>query len=275
MKPETTNLLARSGHGLRFPLVDCNVCVGPWPFRPLRRSQPGRLCSHLAHLGVDRVVATSNASVFFLNPADGDRLILRRPPALAERLAPVATINPSLPQWEADLERALERGARGIRLLPRYHAYELKAEYVRDLVALAAQHRLPLVLPLRLEDERHQHPLCIVTPLQVEDILRWYDSLPTRPALLLQNGRFSEWKTVGSQIGDGEPVYLDLSFVNGPDGAIEELVELVGPERLLFGTRSPFQYALPKIEQLAAALIPESAREAIGQGNAVRLFFRM
>ncbi len=257
-----------------FPLVDANAGVGHWPFRRLSRTNPASLLGHLRRLGVQRVVLSSNAAAWYRDPSEADAELLRLRRERPDTVAAVVTISPVLPEWGRDLERALGEGAAGVRLLPHYQGFELLSGPVLELVSALADRRVPVVLPLRLEDERHQHPACVVRPLTPESILRWIERLPNRPPIVLGTGRFEEWKKVGAALKPEDDVYLDLSFVNGPDGAIEELVSLVSAERLLFGTRAPFAYAYPKVEQLLSADISPEERRAIGAGNALRLFFR-
>lgn len=188
-------------------------------------------------------------------------------------MAFAATINPALPGWRMDLEAALRGGAVAIRILPQYHAYSLNTPVLQELVDACNERRLPVLLPLRLGDERHQHPLYTAPPLGADQVIEWLKSTPVPHRLVVQNGRFDDLRKIGERVGEDVEVYFDLSFVNGPDGALEQLADLVSARRLLFGTQAPLQYPEPKVEQLLAAELSPAARRMIAWDNAERLFF--
>ncbi|MDZ7374787.1 MAG: amidohydrolase [candidate division KSB1 bacterium] len=234
---------------------------------------PKAALRRLRKLGIYRVVAVANAAVLYRDPAEADAELLRLRTQEAESLAAVVTVCPALPGWERDLERALQSGAAGVRLLPSYHGYSLLSGLVRQTLALLTDNGVPLVLPLRVEDERHQHPACTVPALTPDTVLQWLGSVKPQIPIVLQMGRFEEWRRIARELGKDAPVYFDLSFVNGPDGALETLADLVTPARLLFGTRFPLQYPEAKLEQLVLADLAEEDKQMIGQRNAEALFF--
>lgn len=68
-----------------------------------------------------------------------------------------------------------------------------------------------------------------------------------------------------------EHLYLETSRM-GQFRAVETAVEVIGAERLLFGSGAPVRAVQPALNAIAQARIPDDAKRAILGGNATRLF---
>jgi predicted TIM-barrel fold metal-dependent hydrolase len=89
------------------------------------------------------------ALVFAMQEPDGYRepndWVLRSCAASAGRLVALGRIDPNAPDALDEARRCLEGGARGFKLHPRSDAFGLPHPVVEELVALAAQRRLPVL----------------------------------------------------------------------------------------------------------------------------------
>jgi predicted TIM-barrel fold metal-dependent hydrolase len=70
---------------------------------------------------------------------------------------------------------------------------------------------------------------------------------------------------------DSPRVYLEATRITMP-GEVELLVEVVGAEKLLFGSFAPTNEGIPTIRMVQTAEIPAEAKDLILGGNAARLF---
>ncbi len=251
-------------------LVDANATTGPWPFRRLPGETPGRLWQRLARYGVRQALVASNRAVLYKDCGVANNLLARALRRYAGRLYMVATVNPGFPGWAKDAEEALALGALAVRLLPGYHDYRLANSIARSYLHFAKERQVRTVVPFRLEDERHHHWLCRVPPVPVQDVANFVDQAES--PVLVTNGRIGDLRQLHELVGERENLYVDLSYVNGPDGAVEELVERFGVRHVLFGTWAPFLYVFPKVEQLRVADLDEDSRRRIASVNCRELF---
>jgi hypothetical protein len=149
-------------------IIDVNAAVGRWPFCEGQSMTPSRLSRLLAEAGVD-VAMTSSLEAIFHEDADEDNRRLLRQLRGHPRLRPVPVINPSVANWPESLERWGPE-ALAVKILPSYHAYTLADPRVYALAAELTRRRQPLLVQVRMEDERVQAPAFRVPPVPVADI---------------------------------------------------------------------------------------------------------
>ena len=81
-------------------------------------------------------------------------------------------MNPTLPDWEEDLRRALETlKLAGLRLYPGYHGYKLDGPEFAALLMKATERGLPVQLAVKLEDERTQSPRMPIAPVDLSPLV--------------------------------------------------------------------------------------------------------
>jgi predicted TIM-barrel fold metal-dependent hydrolase len=103
----------------------------------------------------DEIVAALDAAgqqralLFAMQEPDGYRApndwVLRSCEESDGRLVPLARIDPKAPDAMQEARRCLEAGARGFKLHPRSDGFALPHPIVEELVALAGEHRLPVL----------------------------------------------------------------------------------------------------------------------------------
>jgi len=243
-------------------LLDANAYIGEWPFRRLRHSTPKQVLSLMSRADIERAFVSSLTAVFRQDTGPCNEQLLDTVANHRDRLLPLATINPSYPDWQSDLP---EPGRfAGVRLYPNYHGYQ--AEEAMPLVQESASRGLPVFIAVRLQDERQHHPAAKVAAVAAESLGRLADSCPSA-RIVATMARLGEAK----ELLKHPNIFIDLSGIQGPAGCIESLVDEFGSHRLLFGTGIPLQYPLPNVIKLDMARISESDRLAIRWGNAAGL----
>src|SRR5688572_25518035 len=106
-------------------IIDTNVHLFDWPFRRLKYAGTKALVTKLRRHRITQAWAGSYEGLLHRN-LDGvnARLAEECRAYGAGILLPFGTVNPALPDWEADVRRCHEQHRmRGIRLYPSYHNY--------------------------------------------------------------------------------------------------------------------------------------------------------
>lgn len=243
-------------------LLDVNAYIGEWPFRTLRHRTVEQVISLLSGAGIQRALVSSLSAVFRQHVTPCNDELLNAVAPHRDTLLPLATINPSYPDWEANLE-GIRRFA-GVRLYSNYHGYD--AAEAAPLVQQVASKKLPVFVAVRLQDERQHHPAAMVPAVSSDSIIRLANACPSA-RIVATMVRLAEARQLLAHPG----ILVDVSGIQGPLGCIDSLVEEFGADRLLFGTGVPLQYPLPNVMKLDLARISEADRLAIRWGNAARL----
>jgi predicted TIM-barrel fold metal-dependent hydrolase len=251
-------------------IIDMNVDLFQWPFRRLPGAETSALVATLRKHGVSQACAGSFEGVFHKDIASANARLSAECLKFDRFLLPFGSINPRLPDWREDVRRCREQHRmRGIRLHPNYHGYTLEDSEFRQLLHVAAGHKLVVQLALTMEDERTQHPLMRVPPVDTSplpDVVKAERGLKLMilncyPQLPIERLR---------PISSAGEVCFDSSMIERVDG-LTRLSAQVSPERIVFGSHSPFfcfDSALLKLREASPTAMTQAA---ILSGNARRL----
>ena len=247
-------------------IIDVNAAVGRWPFCEGQSMTPSRLSRLLAAAGVDVALCSSLEACFHEDPDEDNRRLSRQLRG-HPRLRPVPVVNPRMPNWPELVER-WGRGAPAVKILPAYHAYTLADARVDALAAELARLRRPLLVQVRMEDERVQAPAFRVPPVPVADIAALAGRFPRLPIVAL-GAYLPEARDL---LRHSPAVRIDISFLDRLD-VVGELVRecrLAG-RRLVLGTNSPLLHARAAVLKAQTADASRAVRLAILGGNARRV----
>ena len=249
-------------------LVDCNANLGNWPFRRLRYNDPAGLVQRLGRIGVQRAWVTLLDAVLLQDVHTANAPLAQMVHGCGA-LTPIATVNPTWPAWERDLaECAQELGFRAVRVLPNYHGWTLGATLSQELLAGADELGLLVQITVRICDERQHHPLMVVPPVDLAALPELAATHPRVPIVLANVGG-----EVAALARAGLPpnVHVELSHIEGVNG-IRRLVDLLGVERVLFGTHAPcFNPEAAQLKVFRESELTAAEIAAISHGNAGRL----
>jgi predicted TIM-barrel fold metal-dependent hydrolase len=250
-------------------ITDTNVSLSRWPFRRLPGDEPADLVARLRKRDVTEAWVGSFDALLHKDIAGVNaRLTEDCRRYGAGLLVAFGTVNVSLPDWKEDLRRCADvHRMPGIRVYPNYHGYQLTDPAFGELLALAASRGLIVQLVAAMEDERTQNPLLRVPDVQLgpaPDLLR------KTPKLHLQivNSNRLPAESIAKLIEAGDS-YFDLARVEGVHG-LEGLVQQA-PERVVFGSHSPFFYFESALLKLKEAGLNEEQRRRVLSANAARL----
>jgi len=221
-------------------LVDVNCWTGHWPFQKLLPREPADL---------------ANEELF--------RKLRGLP-----RLHPVPVVNPALGNWNDLLDRYRRMGVRALALLPSYHGYSLNSSTMALFMdAWRETGSPPLMIYVRLEDERSHHPLCKVPPVEADHLAQFAGRFAEHTFVVCCS-YFREARALLSQT---ENVLVDVSFIER-FRTMASLLELADAGRLLFGSHTPFLYTRSSLMKVRSPHITDEARERITHANAGRVF---
>jgi predicted TIM-barrel fold metal-dependent hydrolase len=158
---------------------------------------------------------------------------------------------------------------RGIRLHPNYHGYALSDPVFADLLREARDRKLIVQLVLAMEDERTQHPLMRVPPVDPAPLAGVASGVSGLRLMVLNRGRNPAGNALVDLSRAGE-IYFDLAMIEGA-GCAGDLMSLISPQRMVFGSHSPFFYFESALLKLKESGITGNQEAAILAGNAKRL----
>ncbi len=243
-------------------IVDCNVGFGRWPFARFVEDTAAKLDRLLEADGIGAALVSSIDAVLYEEPAECNgelALKLRRHP----RLIGVPVANPRVRSAASILSVP---GLKAVKLIPNYHVYSLREQPAVSLCSQAADRGIPVLVQMRVEDERSHYELLKVPGVPVQDILGLAERLPELTIVALCP-YFEE--AVKLAVAPG--VYVDISFAEN----LDPLGQLCGKapfEKILFGSHAPWFYPRAAVAKLEKSTIGQREREAIGWRTASRIF---
>ncbi|HEY3900427.1 MAG TPA: hypothetical protein VGM54_17600 [Chthoniobacter sp.] len=249
-------------------LIDTNAWLGTWPIRHLPLAEPAALAKKLAENGVHRAWVSSLDGILQKDIGDVNARLARTCEG-SLLFEPIGIVNPTLPNWEADvIACAQQHRMRGLRLIPSYHGYKLDDPRFVALLELATKHRLAVQLALILEDDRTQNAIWRTPAVDVTPLPHALEAIPGARVMLLNWTRIIAGKPVVLSL-QGTSILFDIAMMEGITGIETTLAELP-IERLCFGSYAPvFYFESARLKLRESDLTADQLR-SISETNAQR-----
>ena len=192
-------------------------------------------------------------------------------------------IHPDCENWREELDRIAALGLKGVKLHPVYQGVDLDDPRYLRILTRAGELGLIAVTHAGVDIGYPDAANCLPAVVR-----RAVEQAGPVTLVVAHMGGWKRWAEAAELLAD-LPVYLDTSFSTGSiapldDGHYapeelpllqeEEFVQMVrrfGPERILFGTDSPWSGQRESVEWVRALPLPPEEKEAILGGNARRL----
>ena len=177
------------------------------------------------------------------------------------------SVHPDAPDALEEIDRIADLGMKGVKLHPEYQAFDVEDPRMRPIYRRIARNGLITVFHSGLDPA--YPPPCRLNAERLRAILPLFDGAPVVAAHM---GGMMIWPDV-LRMDAPDNLYIDTSFCFGRIDAptANRLVERLGPERVLFGSDSPWDRA-SRVHRLVDALdISEADRRKIDYENAARL----
>jgi predicted TIM-barrel fold metal-dependent hydrolase len=198
--------------------------------------------------GIDHTNVFTFAREDMAGFAEANDLVLDAARASGGRLVPYARAHPD-PADEAELRRALELGARGVKLHPLRGRFGFDDPGVERAVRVADEHRVPVLL----HAGRGVDPYAVT----VANLMRRYPGAP----LILAHCAMSDLHDVAERTAGLPNMVLDTSLWNPLE--VQVLVSEVAPERLVYGTDAPYYDPFSVLAKLVLPLRRGGASDAL------------
>ncbi len=167
---------------------------------------------------------TSSASSTTVGQAFGTREILDAARRYPDRIGALVWINPYDPDWERDAEHAAEQGVLGIKLHPKLDTYRVDFDSLQRVFAFAQRRQLPICTHAETGDYSAENYAPLVEKFPDVDLILYHFNAGRPIPGILMAKRYPR-------------VYVETCFV--PREAIEIGLDVLGPEKILFGTDAP------------------------------------
>lgn len=216
-------------------IIDVNAWTGPWPTLVNVPHDAASVRASLRAYGVERIFMAPLAAAWSANPHLCNAVVYEAATEF-EDISPVPVVDPTLPTWGEELEKAAgHRAVRMIKLLPGYGGYGLSD--ADGLLAEAGRADLAVTVQVRIEDPRRHHPMAMVPDVPAGDVV---EAASRHPDLKLVIGGASAaaLREFAAQVRDLPGLYADTSLVDGVD-SVKMFVEDGLGNKLLFGSHAP------------------------------------
>lgn len=233
--------------------LDAAAFCGHWPYYRLRSEKLPQVLEMLKKSDISGGLMSGLEAVFYNDPWEADGPLLEALKGTAWQVA--MAVNPMLP-WAGELMlRGKNAGAAAVRLYPCVHDYDEDDCEVIRLCRLAGQLGLPVIVTLRMEDERMQYLLRQRSPDFAR--IRRLTEQCAGTKFLLSN-------CLTHQVEELLPlpsnVWFDTAGFKGEFYLEDQNV--IPPDRILFGSFAPLQ--APRSAVLG---IPEASRICMMRDN--------
>ncbi len=197
-----------------------------------------------------------------------------------KELLSFGAMHPDFTNFRQELARLEALGIRGIKIHPAYQDTDL--DDIRYLRIYERAAELGLLVLTHAGMDIGFPGVVRCSPIMARHVM---ETLGSFPFILAHMGGWENWEDVPKTLAD-TGVYLDTSFSIGArrpldhpelrislleDSLAMEIIRAFGPERILFGSDSPWSSQKESLDALKRLPLPESDLEKICGGNARKL----
>jgi len=246
-----------------FPdVVDTHVHFGGWNYSAAASGRPADTVRDMDRCGIQSAIVTSLWSCFGEVPL-GNADVAEATKAFPGRIYGYLTLDPKHPdEFREQIDRYRgDPGFRGIKLHCGTHGIRLNDPQCREILEFANEKKIPLLIHEEF-DLPEWKDLCLSHPDATFIVAHvgggGPDHAPARELARLS-------RTVDN-------LYFDLAATRNFYGFLEDLVELAGPEKILYGSDHPLMDFGFELGQIFFSGIGEAEKQMILSGNARRIF---
>ena len=235
------------------PVFDANVALGRRHDLRVRVDTAEGTLRAMRAAGVGRALVYSQHATEF-DGRDGNQLLLEMIQG-EPGLIPQFVCNPGFEDMAAFADGVMEHRVRSVRMVPALDNYPFRDWVVGPWLAWLAEDRIPLWLNVWQVDPSELHDTASAHP----DV-----------AVVLSEVHYSQINWAVPLLRSLPNLYIEISRYVVSDG-IQTLLDVVGEERILFGSRFPASPMAAQLYNLHRCGLSRATLEAICSRNLERL----
>lgn len=243
-------------------VVDAHGHLGPSPNFHIPDNTAAAMVARMDRVGID-VLCISSHTALYSDFAAGNDETAAAVEAFPTRLVGAVVLNAHYPEAIGpELDRCLAHGGfRMIKLHSSLHKFHLDADEAETIWSEAEQRNLPVLVHSWSGSADCGFDPCDHVAGAHPDV-----------RLLLGHSLAPDGYPDACRLVEAHPhVYLETATSTVNFGQLDYMVDRIGPDRILFGSDTPFLDPAPQIAKVVFARIPDSAKHKILSANADRL----
>lgn len=248
-------------------IIDTNCSFGNWPIQKFTHRSLSQLDESLDQNQISEAWLTATESILFPDPDVHDFPLFKQIREFP-RFKPVKTVNPLFPNWKESCHRAIEsHGIVALKAYPNYHGYPSNHIQLQHLAAFAGEQKLPLLVSIRVNDERNQPENLRIAPTNLSAFLTWTYRFPETRFIL-----HAPYMNELSLLKQHPNISADLSFLDQADILQTITQRLAYPvNRLVFGSHACFFYPESSALKLTLSQVAPEIVEQVAYRNIEKL----
>ena len=246
------------------PVLDANMALGRRHDKPVNVDSVEGARSEMDRAGIQRaLVYAPHAAIF--DSGEGNRALIDTIRG-SDAFTPQFVCNPSFDDLAEVAAHVDAKGVRSVRMFPGLHNYPFLPWVIGPWLDWLAETGIAVWIPVEFEI---LGPIPGTNPIEPRDV---YETLSERPDVraVLCEAKYNDASWALPLVRSLPNLDFEISrFV--PGGGITSVIDAIGPERVLFGSRFPDSALSPQLFSLHRSGLSTDALQAICAGNAERL----
>jgi len=241
-------------------IIDAHIHLGSFSVSyPFAESKIETVVEMLQKEGVDYALASSSKALHYDCP-EGNKEVLEASRKYKE-IIPYVVVNPwHQRQALGELEQCRQNGFVGVKLHPNCHQYPLNSPLAEPVLKFCQRRQIPI-----LTHSTGCSPLS-----GAEAIKAVADKYPDLILVVGHGGIFSD-RQVAQVVMDYPQLYIEIS-VEYEAGKLEKTIEMVGADRIMFGSDCPLHHPSVMLQRLRVIKLSKKEEEQILCKTAQKVF---
>ena len=244
-----------------FPIYDMHGHMGEHYAIYFKRCDAPEMAAHLRRIGVKRLVLSHHLALWCeMRNAEVIEIAKKFP----DLFRVYVSINPHFPENIREDLAQFDRWAPfavGLKFLASYHRVKVTDKPYEYALAFANERGLPVL------NHTWGHDTYCGGPIMLEAAQKY-----PKAVFLMGHSIFGDWEYARRVVRETPGnTYLELTAIPGENGRIEQLVEAVGSDRILYGTDLPWFDEYQAVGGVLSAKISEDDMRNILYRNAQKI----
>lgn len=241
-------------------IIDAHVHIGNFVVGyPYAETKLEKIVQMLIGEGVDYALVSSIKSIFYDCP-QGNKEVLEAAKRYKE-IIPMVVVNPWLPKEALkELSNWREKGFAGVKLHPNCHKYALNSHLAEPILEVCEQEQIPILTHSTGGDSLSG----------AQAIKAVAEKFPNLILIIGHGGIFSD-REVAQVAKDYPQLYIEIS-VEYEAGKLEETIEMVGADRIMFGSDCPLHHPSVMLQRVRVIKLSKDEEEKILWKTAQKVF---